>query len=333
MNRFVLRQSLLLLTAALIWGTAFVAQSIGVDYVQPFTFTTVRNVIGTLVLLPFIAVRKSQDGGMASRKSQDDGTAPRKSQDDGTAPRKSHQSNVVLGGMICGAALAVASNLQQAGIQYTTAGKAGFLTAMYIILVPIMSIFLKKRPGVKLWVGVFMAVIGMYFLCMTEGFVLSRGDFLVFLSAFAYATQILTIDYFGKACDGVKLACIQFIFCALFSAIGMVLHGERVTMEMLYLAAGPLLYTGVLSSGVAYTLQIIGQRGMNPTVASLIMSLESVISAIAGVIVLKEMMSSREIFGCVLMFASIVLVQLPKKEKKANGTGPGKTEYYTEVRS
>ena len=292
MNKFVLRQSALLLLAATIWGVAFVAQSVGMEYVGPFTFLASRSVIG--VLMPYILLCEKKKG---KKRPEDAGD----------------EKLLVKGGVCCGCLLFVASILQQVGIVYTTVGKSGFITAMYIVIVPILSIFLKKKAGAKVWVGVVLAVVGLYFLCMTAGNIsLQKGDVLTFLCAVTFSFHILTVDYFAPQLDGVKLSCIQFATCGVLSTIGMFLF-ETPTVDAVLAAWLPILYAGALSSGVAYTLQIVGQRGMNPTVASLLMSMESVISVIAGWAILNQMLSGRELIGCVLMFCAIILVQLPDK--------------------
>jgi len=294
MNRFVLRQSALLLLAATIWGVAFVAQSVGMDYVGPFTFLASRSMIGAFVLIPYILLREKRVEKITRKNTED-------------------RKLLVLGGVCCGCLLFVASIFQQIGIMYTTVGKSGFITAMYIVIVPIISIFLKKKAGIKVWLGVVLAVIGLYFLCMTSGNVsLQKGDVLTFFCAVTFSFHILTVDYFAPKLDGVKLSCIQFLTCGLLSGAGMLLF-EAPTIESVLAAWLPILYAGALSSGVAYTLQIVGQRGMNPTVASLLMSMESVISVIAGWAILNQALSGRELMGCVLMFAAIILVQLPDK--------------------
>lgn len=300
MNKFVLRQSLLLLLTATIWGFAFVAQSVSMDYIGPFTFNAARNLIGAVVLLPFIALN--------SRKAKKEGNV-----------ENNPQENKVLlvGGVCCGVLLAIAGNLQQFGIQYTTVGKAGFVTAMYIVLVPILGIFLKKKAGIRIWIGVAIAVLGLYLLCMTDGsFSFQKGDMLMLCCALFFSFQILAVDYFVPKVNGVKLACLQFFVCALVSAIGMFIT-ETPNFTMIAQAWMPILYAGVLSCGVGYTLQIIGQRGMNPTVASLIMSLESVISVIAGWLLLSQKLTERELIGCAFMFGAIVLVQLPTGKKNS----------------
>jgi len=217
MNKFVMRQSLLLLLTATIWGVAFVAQSVGMDYIGPFTFNVVRNVIGGLVLIPCIAVFHR-----TGAKEEDAGKTP------------GSRKNLLLGGICCGVMLFVAGNLQQIGIQYTTVGKAGFITAMYIVLVPILSIFLGKKAGIKIWAAVALAVAGLYILCMTDGsFSLQKGDLFVLLSAFAFSAHILVIDHFAPLADGVKMSCIQFFVCALLSAVCMWLF-EKPDMETFY---------------------------------------------------------------------------------------------------
>ena len=302
MNRFIVRQSLLLLLTATIWGSAFVAQSVGTEYVGPFTFTATRNLLGAAVLLPVIA-------WLDRRKRKSGESAPE------TSDRKRNGKLLLAGGVSCGVLLCVASLLQQAGIQYTTVGKAGFITAMYIVLVPILGIFWKKKVGGRVWIAVLLAVAGLYLLCMSGAFSLQKGDLLVLACALAYSFHILVIDYFSPKVDGVKMSCIQFAVCALISGVGMLVF-EKPDMTVLLQAWLPILYAGVFSSGVAYTLQIVGQKGMNPTVASLILSLESVVSVIAGWMVLNQQLSGKELAGCGLMFGAIILAQLPVGRKE-----------------
>lgn len=310
MNRFVLRQSLLLLLTATIWGIAFVAQSVSMDYIGPFTFNAARNLIGATVLLPCIGLLKRFQASTEKNGGQQKNSV------------KEHKT-LIIGGISCGVLLFVAGNLQQIGIQYTTVGKAGFITAMYIVLVPILSVFLKRKAGVKVWAGVSIAVAGLYLLCMSKGsFSLQKGDLLVLSCALAFSVHILVIDYFSPKVDGVKLSCIQFVTCAVLSGICMFLFEEPAFSQVLA-AWMPVLYAGVMSCGVAYTLQIVGQRGMNPTVASLILSLESVVSVIAGWAILGEELSARELSGCILMFAAIVLVQIPGKKRKRENAAAG----------
>lgn len=306
MNKYTLRQSLLLLLTAAIWGVAFVAQSVGMDYVGPFTFNTVRSLLGGIVLIPCIVLLKRINVG-----SKDTAGAAEHASGDPAGQRKV----LLTGGVACGVLLCIASNLQQVGIMYTSVGKSGFITAMYIVLVPVLGIFLKKKAGIKIWCSVAIAVGGLYLLCMTDsGFSIQKGDLLLLLGAVIFSFHILTIDYFSPKVDGVKMSCIQFFTCGILSMVCMFLF-EQPQIGAILQAWMPIVYAGVLSCGVAYTLQIVGQKGMNPTVASLILSMESVISVIAGWLILHQKLSGRELLGCVLMFAAIILVQLPERKR------------------
>lgn len=292
-----LKSSMLLFLAALIWGVAFVAQSVGMDYMGPFSFCGGRFLMGSAVLAPIVAVRRIQD-----RKKQ---------------VERAGFKITVTGGICCGLALCTATLLQQFGIQYTTVGKAGFITTLYIIIVPIAGLFLKKKVPGKVWIGAVIAAFGMYLLCMSEKLALSRGDLYVFICALVFSVHILVIDHFSPKADGIELSCIQFLTAGVISSIGAVIF-EQPSIGNFVAGIIPLLYAGILSSGVAYTLQVIGQKDMDPTVASLILSLESVISMLAGWAILGQKLSPRELSGCVLVFAAVILVQLPDfKRKKA----------------
>lgn len=293
MKKTDIKSPAMLFLAAFIWGVAFVAQSVGMDYVGPFTFNTVRSIIGGLVLIPCIFFLGKKERG-EEKKEEDPKT-------------------LLTGGILCGLCLCVASNFQQFGIRYTTVGKAGFITAMYIVLVPVLGIFLKKRPGKKVWFSVALAVCGLYLLCMTEKLSLGKGDAMVLLCALLFAVHILVIDHFSPKVDGVKLSCIQFLVSGVLSAIPMFLF-EKPEAGAVCSAWLPILYAGVFSCGIGYTLQVIGQKEMDPTVASLILSLESVISVLAGWVLLGQRLAGREILGCVVMFAAIILAQLPDKQ-------------------
>lgn len=306
MKKTNVKSPLLLLLAALIWGVAFVAQSVGMDYVGPFTFNAVRNIVGGLVLIPCIFLLNRRK----SSKTQE--TMGEMDEKDGMSQKK---EPLLLGGVCCGICMGIASNVQQIGISYTTVGKAGFITAMYIILVPILGIFLKKKAGLKIWISVAMAVTGLYLLCMTEKLSLGKGDAYVLLGSLIFAIHILCIDYFSPKVNGVKLSCIQFLVAGTMSAVPMLLF-ENPNMESILAAWMPILYAGVLSCGVAYTLQIIGQRDMDPTVASLILSLESVISVLAGWVLLGQNLNAKELLGCIVMFAAIILAQLPEHQNE-----------------
>ena len=297
---------MLLLLTATIWGVAFVAQSVGMDYVGPFTFNTVRSLLGGIVLIPCIVLLKRINVG-----SKDTAGVAEHASGDPAGQRKV----LLTGGVACGVLLCIASNLQQFGIMYTSVGKSGFITAMYIVLVPVLGIFLKKKAGIKIWCSVAIAVGGLYLLCMTDsGFSIQKGDLLLLLGAVIFSFHILTIDYFSPKVDGVKMSCIQFFTCGILSMVCMFLF-EQPQIGAILQAWMPIVYAGVLSCGVAYTLQIVGQKGMNPTVASLILSMESVISVIAGWLILHQKLSGRELLGCVLMFAAIILVQLPERKR------------------
>lgn len=297
MNRFILRQSFLLFLTSVIWGVAFVAQSAGMAYVGPFTYNGVRSVLGGLVLLPCI-VLLDRVRGIAKNN----------------ANRIQNRNQLFLGGLSCGLILFAASSFQQFGIQYTSVGKAGFITAMYILLVPIMGIFIHKKAGLNVWIGVAFAVCGLYLLCMKTGFRLEKGDALVLVCAVIFSLHILVIDYFSPKVDGVRMSCIQFWVCGVLSLICSFLF-ETPELHSILAAWKPVCYGGIMSCGVAYTLQIIGQRDMNPTVASLILSLESVVSVVAGFFILHQTMSRRELLGCCLMVAAIVMAQLPNRKE------------------
>lgn len=322
MNSRQIRQSFILLLTAVIWGVAFVAQSVGMDYVGPFTFICVRSLIGGLVLLPCITLldrlNGRQDGtasaGGRRSKEGNNGVDGKSMGDSRVMQKKADAKRLLLGGICCGLALCTASCFQQFGILYTSVGKAGFLTAFYIIIVPILGLFFGKKCGPFVWIGVVLALAGLYFLCMTESLRLGTGDILVFICACLFSIHILVIDYFTQYVDGVKMSCIQFFVCGLVSLPFMlVLETPRIGAMLDGII--PLLYAGVLSCGVAYTLQIVGQKNVNPAVASLILSLESCFSVLAGWLVLGERLSVREASGCALMFVAIILAQLPDKKK------------------
>ena len=290
------RNSCLLFLTACIWGSSFVAQSVGMDYIGPYTFNCLRFLIGSLVLLPVIFFSRHR----------------KKDQKDRSKDRTLQKKEMLCGGIVCGVVLCIASTLQQIGIIYTTAGKAGFLTAMYIVLVPVLGLFLTRKAGLQLWISVGLALLRLYLLCMKGAFSLNGGDVLLILCAVGFSVHIMVVDYFSPKLDGMILSCIQFLVAGLISGIGMLLS-EQFDWHMVLLAAKPILYSGVLSCGVGYTLQVIAQKGLNPTVASLLMSLESVVSVIAGFLVLHEVLSGRELLGCVFMFAAVILAQIPVK--------------------
>ncbi|MBQ9766357.1 MAG: DMT family transporter [Lachnospiraceae bacterium] len=312
-----LKKSFALFLAAVIWGMAFVAQSEGSKYLGPFTFNSVRFLLGTVTLIPVIFVseiikkrRPSTDASFAAE--------PTTSKTMGTKTEVKEEflnKETLIGGILCGVVLSMANGTQQIGLEFTTPGKAGFITACYIILVPIFGIFLKRKCNFLVWLSVVLSVCGLALLCLTEELTIGKGDLIVFVCAILFAIHILVIDHFGENADSVKMSCIQFGVAGIVSAILMLIF-ENPDMTYICKAWLPLVYTGVCSSGIAFTLQIIGQKDMNPTVASIIMSLESVVSVVAGFIILHQKLSARELWGCMVMFVAIILVQLPVKQKE-----------------
>lgn len=288
----------MLLLAALIWGMAFVSQTKGMEYMGPLTFNGVRSIIGAAVLSVYLAITRRKKGD---------------------AVKQTDMKLTLKAGVLCGIALTTASTLQQVGMQYTTVGKAGFITALYIIFVPIGGIFLKKKVSPVVWAGAVLAAVGMYLLCMTESLSLGSGDAMILLCAICFAVHIIIVDCFVEKADGVMISCIQFTICGIICT-GAAMFLEGPTFAQLWGGIGSLLYAGVLSCGVAYTLQIVGQEGVNPTVAALLLSLESVFAALAGWAAYEigfladdQTMTVRQILGCAIVFAAVILVQLPAK--------------------
>ncbi len=309
MKPLKIRNFILLVLTALIWGSSFVAQKSGGPTVGAFTFNGLRSFIGGLFLLAFIVLRD-----VFAQKN--------------TGPKtKEERKSLVVGGGLCGIVLFVATSLQQIGMNLgAQAGTAGFLTACYMVLVPILGLFLKKKCPWTTWVSVGIALIGLYLLCINDSFSIHYCDGIVLLCAVVFAIHILVIDRYAPLVDGVRLSCIQFLVCGILSIIPMWVQdigfsGESVHNWLAILSIFdvwiPILYAGIMSCGVAYTLQIVAQKGMNPTIASMVLSLESVFSVLAGWIILHESMSLRNILGCGLIFAAITFVQLPlgRKEK------------------
>ena len=298
-------KKLLLLLAALIWGVAFVAQSVGMDYMGPFTFNGARFLMGSAVLVPVILFRRKRAdpaGGGQART-------------DRSGAKENAGKAALMGGVCCGLALCPAALFQQFGILYTTVGKAGFITTLYIILVPLAGIFMKKTPSSRIWMGAALAAFGFYLLCIKEGFSLSRGDALVFIGSVLFTVHILVIDHFSPKADGVELSCIQFLTAGVISSV-LAFGFEKPELSALAEGIIPLAYAGILSSGVAYTLQVIGQRDTDPAVASLLLSMESVFSVLAGWMLLGQALSARELMGCALVFGAVILVQLPTGKRR-----------------
>ena len=290
MKQIPIKNSVMLLLAATIWGIAFVAQRVGMDYMGPFTFSAIRFIIGSVILIPVMLLLRR----VSEVKQRPAG----------------YRKDTILGGLLCGVILCIASNLQQFGLLHTSVGKTGFITVLYIMFVPLLGLFVGKKVGLSLWVSVGIAVVGMYLLCMTGSLSLNLGDQLVLVSALVFSFHILVIDHFSPRGDGVMISSIQFLVSGVLSAVCALIFEELPTLDLMLEAWVPLLYAGILSCGVAYTFQILGQKNMNPTVASLILSLESVLSVIAAWIILGQEMSPREILGAALMFAAIILAQI-----------------------
>lgn len=283
----------LLLFTALIWGTAFVFQRVGMESIEPITFNAARMALAALAtgLVALLTRRKEQNSPVEERKQ--------------------YRKNTITGGICCGCFLSLASILQQMGLVYTTAGKAGFITAMYILLVPILAfVFFKKKNTWLVWLSVLLGVAGMYFLCISGEFRLSYGDALICGCALFFSCHILCCDYFVRRGHPIWISAIQFATATVVSSVATML-AEEPSVEKLVSAAIPILYCGVVSGGIGYTLQIVAQKYTDPTIASLLMSMESVFAVIAGVLLLQERMSVRELSGCVIMLVAIVLVQLP----------------------
>ncbi len=304
-----LRHSFYLLLAAFLWGTTFVAQSIATDLIGPFTYNAARFFLGSAVLLPLAIVTGRIDPLAANYRGSEIPGISRN--------RASRIRDLAIGGIACGLCLFLAGGFQQIGIIYTTAGKSGFVTALYIILVPVIGLFFHRKSSPMIWAAILIAVAGFYLLCVTEDLSINRGDVITLGSSFMFACHILTIDHFSPRVNGIQLSCVQFFTAGMLSLIPAFLL-ETPSFAVILNSWMPICYAGILSSGVAYTLQIIGQRGIHPTVASLLMSLESVISVLSGWLILGDAMSLREIAGCALVFAGVILAQLPSRSCAKN---------------
>ena len=285
--------NLLFALVAMIWGTAFAFQRVGMDRIEPITFVASRMTLSAIAV------------GLVALLQKDG------------KPSKASTRDTVLGGLGCGFFLTFASISQQMGIVHTTAGKAGFITALYVLIVPVISfVIFKKRYSWIVWVAVLFGVVGMYLLCMTEGFSLSHGDALVCVCAVLFSGHILCCDHFGERGNPIRMSAIQLLVASCVSWI-IALLTESPSMDKILSAVVPILYCGILSGGVGYTLQIVAQRYTEAAVASLLMSFESVFAVIAGALILHERMTAREMVGCIVMFAAIVIVQIPMARKKA----------------
>lgn len=291
-----LKSNLLLLLTAAIWGFAFVAQRVGMDYVEPFTFNGIRFALGSVSLLPLMFYYKN---------------SPKDADNSGQQTKSSLSV-----GLLAGAVLFIAASLQQIGLVYTTAGKAAFITGLYIVLVPVAGIFLRHSITTSVWLGSLLAVTGLYFLTVRKGFTMAYGDLLELIGTFFWAAHILLIGRFSRTTDTLKLAFSQFLTCSLLS-LGTALFIENISLNGLLQAAIPLLYGGVCSVGIAYTLQIIGQKNASPSHAAIIMSMETVFGAVGGYLILSERLELQELLGCTLMLAGMLLSQMqnPRPQK------------------
>lgn len=317
MNKTKLKGNLLLLSTAAVWGIAFVAQRVGMEYIGPLTFNGIRFAMAAIVLIPvayFLERRPQRLQEIQTVEITADG------QQNSSAihtpeTRKKQKRTLMIASLVCSIILFCGSTLQQMGIVTTSAGKTAFITALYIVLVPIFSMVLKHRPSLKCWIGVVFGTIGLYFLCITSTFDIAPGDLIVLIGAGFWACHILAIDYFlSKLSSPISMSMYQFALVAVISLIGAVIF-EEISLSAILSSMIPLLYAGIMSGGVGFTFQILGQKHTNPTVASLILSLEAVFGAIFGFLILNEVMSTRELAGCILMFCAIIMSQLPDRKK------------------
>ena len=309
--------TILLLLTAFIWGSAFVAQKTGMEYIGPFTFNGIRSFIGALVLLPVIIfmVKRARAALADQTSSQADPAVAQANAPDPNALSDSRsKKNLLIGGICCGVAMFSASSLQQMGMVYTSSGKAGFITALYIIILPLLGMLIGKKVRKILWLCVGLAIVGLYLLTMSGSLSINRGDLLITACAFVFAVHILIIDYFSPRTNSVALSAVQLFVTGVLSVPCIAIF-EDIDRSAVLDCWLPILYAGVMSCGIAYTLQIVAQKYTDPTVASLLLSLESVFAVITGMVILGEMMSGRELAGCIIMFCAIILAQLPEKKR------------------
>ncbi|HWR61057.1 MAG TPA: DMT family transporter [Clostridia bacterium] len=298
MQKQELKSNMLLMLTAAIWGFAFVAQRVGAQYIGAFTFGGIRFALGSISMIPLLLYFRSKASGKETESTD--------------------KAEVLKSGVIAGSILFVAAALQQLGLSYTTAGKAAFITGLYIVLVPLLGIFLKQHIRLSTWSGVVLAVIGLYFLSVNEDLSIAKGDLFVIVGAFFWAFHILVIDNFVKKVDPFKFSFVQFVTCSILSLTAAFIF-EDVNLEGISKAAIPLLYGGILSAGVAYTLQALGQKHAKPSHAAIILSMETVFAAIGGTLLLGENLGARAYLGCALMFAGMLVAQLQSfgKSKEA----------------
>lgn len=291
MKQGTVKADILLLITAMIWGFAFVAQRVGMDYVGPFTFNGVRFALGSLSLLPLILF-------LQNKQPQSSPGLP-----------EERRISVFKGGLLAGGALFAGASLQQAGMVYTTAGNGGFITGLYVVIVPLLGLFWRQRPHAGTWIGAVLAAVGLYFLSITEDFTIAFGDLLVLVGAFFWAGHVLLIGWLAPRTDSLKLASVQFAVCSLLSLV-IAFAIEHVSLESILQAGIPILYGGLGSVGIAYTLQVIAQREAHPAHSAIILSLEGVFAAFGGWLLLNEILTMRSFFGCMLMLAGMLLSEL-----------------------
>jgi len=302
----IFKSELILLLAASIWGFAFVAQRIGMDYVGPFTYNGIRFALGGISLIPFLIV----------------GIRRQKNKIAATASTDFTLSMVIKSGVIAGVILFSGASLQQVGLVYTTAGKAGFITGLYVVIVPFIGLFWKQKSGAGTWIGALLAAVGLYFLSINQDMTIGYGDFLEFLGAFCFACHVVIIGRLTHQIDTVRLSIIQCAVCSILS-LCVAIVSEEITWQGIQAAAFPIFYGGVFSVGVAYSLQIHGQKGSHPAPAAIILSLESVVAALGGWFLLHEVLPGRALFGCVLMMGGMLISQLYPFLVRNHGIGPG----------
>jgi len=291
MKKDNISSGLILFTASAIWGFSFVAQRIGMRFMGPFLFNSIRFMLGALVLLPFIIFKNKESEKYEERY------------------HKEKNNKVYTAGILAGFLIFIAVSFQQFGVIYTTAGKAGFITGLYIIFVPIIGVIFRQKIKANVWLGVILAVIGLYLLSVKNEMTIGKGDFLVLIGAVFWALHVQVIGHFAPKVDSLKLAFNQFFVNSLLSFFGALIF-ETITLNSIKNAIWAILYAGVLSVGVAYTLQIFGQKRITPSIAAIILSMESVFSVIGGWIVLNEILSFKEIFGCLLMLLAMIIAQI-----------------------
>ena len=328
------RSNILLLITSIIWGSAFVAQKAGTA-LEPFTYNGIRMMVACITLLPVIAIfsnriNSSDSGDTASNSgTENSGGTSAITGESSPSVADSYTSNsklkerktLLIGGLVCGLAIFCGSNLQQFGLYNDTdAGKAGFITTLYIVIVPVLGIFLKRKVSLKMWICVIIGAIGFYLLTMAgkgEGFAIKKGELFLLAGSFAFSLHIMAVDYFSPKCDGIKLSCAQF-FVSGFLGMTCMLIFEHPDINAILSCTIPILYAGMLSSGIGYTFQIIAQKDADPTTASLIMSLEAVFAVLSGALIYSERLSTPELMGCIVIFAAVIISQLPSKSEREN---------------